>query len=92
MTSRLEATVDRIMGEAYERAWIEVERRVRQMMSRNPKRFKSYRHAIGWGPMFLGPDGKTVEEEHMNARERKLYAFLIDFYDRYGGNNALVEL
>lgn len=92
MSTRLEATVDRIMAEAWQRAWVEVRSQVRRMMARNPKRFQSYWHAVGYGPTFFGPDGETVEEEDMNARERKLYTYLVGFYDLYGGNNEEVRL
>lgn len=92
MPKRLEASVDRIMDEAYQRAWIEVRRQVYRMMSRNPKRFKSYWHAVGWGPTFIGPDGKTVGEENMNVRERRLYTYLIKFYDTYGAANERVTI
>jgi hypothetical protein len=92
MSKQLEAQVDDIMGQAHHLAWRLVRQRIHRMMKRNPKRFKEYHHAVGWGPTFIGPNGKTVESEDMNARERKLYDYLIAFYDRYGGNNAKVVI
>lgn len=92
MSKRLEAKVDRIMSDAYEQAWVHVRREVYKMMKRNPRRFKCFWNAVGWGPTFFGPDGKAVDEDDMNARERVLAKYLDEFYDTYGGNNEKVEI
>lgn len=92
MTSRLERKIDTIMGEAYAQAWVEVRREVYKMMKRNPRRFQRYVHAVGWGPTFFGPDRKPVDSWEMNRREQEFYAYIIDFYDRYGGNNEEISI
>jgi hypothetical protein len=92
VTARLEGKIETIMGGAYQQAWNELRREIHKMMRRNPRRFKTFWMAVGWGPTFLGPDDKTVHAEQMNKRERKLDAYITEFYDRYGGNNARIDI
>jgi hypothetical protein len=87
---RLENRIDKIMGEAYEKASALIDAEVTKLLQAKPQRYDRFVMAVGWGPTWFGPDGKIIDEDDMCAKGKKLAAYITEFYDRFGGDNHQV--
>lgn len=92
MSKRAQGKIDRIMGDAYERAFEVLEEEVRKFMRADP-RFVEYFHMVGWGPGFSMVDGTHVQWTHKmpTKRGREMLEFCVTFYDTYGAGNERVR-
>jgi len=92
MNKRAQDRIDRIMGEAFDKAATVLEVEFRKLLDAKPNCYSRFVLAVGWGPSLFDVNGKIVDESDANccAYARRLLEYAGDFYDRYGADNREV--
>lgn len=91
MTSRAQARMDRILGEAADKCTTILHEEARKLIKRRPRRYTRFVFAVGWGPTLFGPDGGIVAHHEACALGRKFLELADHLYERGGADNSEVR-
>lgn len=82
--------LDEIGTEAFEKAKAIVDARVTELFARRPDRYESFAFMVGWGVVLYDPDGRKIEPEAMDAKEKAVFDLARYLEDNFGLDNSRI--